>query len=71
MATAEIISSDWENGNAQPDDYHLVSDERLLAAAESGETCAFGELYKRHTHKIFRTAHRITRNREDAEDAVR
>src|SRR6266481_6697179 len=42
----------------------------LLATAKSGETAALDALYRAHAEKLFRTVHRITRNREDAEDAV-
>jgi len=42
----------------------------LLAAAKNGETAALDTLYRAHAEKLFRTVHRITRNREDAEDAV-
>jgi RNA polymerase sigma-70 factor, ECF subfamily len=42
----------------------------LLAAAKSGETAALDALYRAHAEKLLRTVHRITRNREDAEDAV-
>jgi len=42
----------------------------LLATAKSGETAALDTLYRAHAEKLFRTVHRITRNREDAEDAV-
>ncbi len=42
----------------------------LLATAKSGETAALDTLYRTHAEKLFRTVHRITRNREDAEDAV-
>ena len=43
---------------------------RLVDAAKNGQKSAFGELCERHTAKVFRVVHRITRNREDAEDAV-
>lgn len=47
------------------------SEERLLVAqAKSGRSIAFGELYERHRLRIYRTAFRILRNRQDAEDAV-
>jgi RNA polymerase sigma-70 factor, ECF subfamily len=47
------------------------TDERLLVAeAKSGCSGAFGELYERHRLKICRTAFRILRNQEDAEDAA-
>jgi RNA polymerase sigma factor (sigma-70 family) len=42
----------------------------LLATAKSGETAALDRLYRTQAEKLFRTVHRITRNREDAEDAV-
>lgn len=46
-------------------------DERLLVAqAKSGRSSAFGELYELHRVRIYHTAFRILRNRQDAEDAV-
>jgi RNA polymerase sigma-70 factor, ECF subfamily len=46
-------------------------DERwLVAKAKSGHEDAFGELYKRHQPRTYRTALRILRNHHDAEDAV-
>ena len=50
----------------------LVAEEDalLVAAAKTRDTCAFELLVKRHERKIFSMAHRITRNREDAEDVV-
>jgi len=71
MATAGVISSNSKNGgNAPAKDLQAMSDEKLVAAAKSGDAGAFDELFKRHTPAIFRTTHRITRNREDAEDAL-
>lgn len=43
---------------------------QLVEAARSGHYHSFGELYARHAQKIFRATLRITRNREDAEDAL-
>jgi len=49
----------------------LSTDERwLVTQAKSGSSTAFGELYDRYRLKIYRTAFRILRNRQDAEDAV-
>src|SRR5258708_14101336 len=46
-------------------------DEHLLvAAAKRGDTHAFEELVNRYEAKIFRLTMNITRNREDAEDAM-
>ena len=71
MATAGLITSNKKrSGNALGDDHRVMSDERLVAAAKRGDTSAFDALCKRHTEKIFRMTHRITRNREDAEDAL-
>lgn len=42
---------------------------QLLAAAKSGQQAAFGELYARHSKKVYRSTLRIVRNHEDAEDA--
>ena len=47
-----------------------MSDEWLVLAAKEGNTNAFVELRDRHSTKILRTTYRITRNWEDAEDAL-
>src|SRR5260370_22657930 len=71
MSAAGMISLNWRRGgNASSDDLCVVSDETLVAAAKNGHSGAFDDLYKRHAEKMFRITYRITRNREDAEDAV-
>ena len=47
-----------------------MSDEWLVLAARDGNADAFAELRDRHSLKILRTTYRITRNWEDAEDAL-
>src|SRR5262245_60718213 len=48
-----------------------ANEERLLVAkAKSGGSRAFGELYERHRTRVYRTAFRILRNAQDAEDAM-
>ena len=47
-----------------------INEATLLATARSGEAVALDTLYREHAERLFRTVHRITRNREDAEDAV-
>lgn len=42
----------------------------LVAQAKAGHSSAFGELYERHRLTAYRSALRILRNRQDAEDAV-
>jgi len=44
--------------------------QKLVVQAKSGHSSAFGELYERHQLKIYRSAFRILRNEQDAEDAV-
>src|SRR6266481_2531593 len=51
-------------------DLRAWSEEQLIAAAKTGLRAPFGELCERHVKKVFRVIHRITRNREDAEDAL-
>lgn len=46
------------------------SESKLIAAAKNGHGTAFGILCERHAEMILRVTFRITRNREDAEDAV-
>src|SRR5260370_5193667 len=71
MSAAGMISLNWRRGgNASSDDLCVVSDETLVAAAKNGHSGAFDDLCKRHAEKMFRISYRITRNREDAEDAV-
>lgn len=47
-----------------------INDELLLSAARSGDSAAFTELCQRHSRKILLRIQRITRNREDTEDAL-
>lgn len=42
---------------------------QLAAAVKRGETAPFEELCRSHAEKLLRTTYRITKNREDAEDA--
>jgi RNA polymerase sigma factor (sigma-70 family) len=46
------------------------SDESFVQAAKIGHSTSFEALCERHTQQLFRVVYRITRNREDAEDAV-
>lgn len=45
-------------------------EDKLVAAARIGDRDAFVELIRPHTNRVRYTARRITRHREDAEDAV-
>ena len=46
------------------------SDGALVAAAKHGDTQAFEGLVLRHRQRVLAVAHRITNNREDAEDVA-
>ena len=71
MAAAASISSKWKNNRDTTSPARgAKSDAKLAAAAKRGERVAFDELFRRHAQTMFRTTYRITRNREDAEDAV-
>ena len=43
----------------------------LVAAAKSGSSAAFAEIQGRHSLRLYKRIHSITRNHEDAEDAAR
>ena len=58
-------SRNFTSGAAQ-----LISDEALVAGAKMGHGSFFDELHERHRERMFWVAHRITRHREDAQDAV-
>src|ERR1700734_3792143 len=51
-------------------DFHSMSDEGLIAAAQSGQEWAFVELCTRSSKRTFSSIYSVTRNREDAEDAL-
>jgi len=53
-----------------PDDEVAAGAEQLLVAARSGSHAAFAELQKIYSRRLFNRAFSITRNREDAEDAL-
>jgi RNA polymerase sigma-70 factor, ECF subfamily len=51
-------------------DRTTLSDEELVRRIRAGETDAFGELVRRTQRPGYRLARRITRNHEDADDAL-
>jgi RNA polymerase sigma-70 factor (ECF subfamily) len=66
------LLKELENGDGAAISHSLkqMSDEWLVLAARDGNADAFAELRARHSSKILRTTYRITRNWEDAEDAL-
>jgi len=59
-----------ENDDAFEEGFTEMSDAVLVLTAKSGDADAFVELGKRHYRKVFHETYRITRNRQDAEDAL-
>lgn len=67
MTTREDRLEDTRRGRGRS----TSTDEQLLVAqAKAGHSGAFGELYERYQLKLYHSAFRILRNRQDAEDAV-
>ena len=71
MSAAQVISGHHGGSrNFTSDAAQFMSDEALVAGAKMGHGSFFDELHERHRERMFRVAHRITRHREDALDAV-
>ena len=70
MSATGMIRLNSRGSSNSSHDQRVLGDERLVAAAQNGHTAAFDALCVRHAEKIFHVAHRIMRNREDAEDVV-
>jgi RNA polymerase sigma factor (sigma-70 family) len=72
MSAAARVISEHHGGsrNFTSDAAQFMSDEALVAGAKMGHGSLFEELHKRHRERMFWVAHRITRHREDAHDAV-
>ena len=71
MSAARVISGHHGGSrNFTSDAAQFLSDEALVAGAKMGHGSVFDELHERHRERMFRVAHRITRHREDAQDAV-
>lgn len=67
MTTQEITPENMSSGTERNTS---AEDQLLVAQAKSGNSGAFGELYERYRHKLYRSAFRILRHQQDAEDAV-
>lgn len=71
MSAAQVISGHHGGSrNFTSDAAQFLSDEALVAGAKMGHGSFFDELHERHRERMFRVARRITRHREDAQDAV-
>jgi len=68
LAKAPTLST--SNPHRLPSTVAREDEHLLVAAAKAGDASAFEELVNRYERKIFRLTMNITRNREDAEDAM-
>jgi RNA polymerase sigma factor (sigma-70 family) len=63
----QFVSSRWRGPNAG--DAPSLTEATLVAAAQAGQDWAFVELCHCYSKRILFTLYKITKNREDAEDA--
>jgi RNA polymerase sigma-70 factor, ECF subfamily len=68
LAKARTLST--PNPHKLPSTVAREDEHLLVASAKAGDATAFEELVNRYERKIFRLTMNITRNREDAEDAM-
>jgi RNA polymerase sigma factor (sigma-70 family) len=66
--TGQFNLPDWRK--ASSDEISDLSEDALVSAAQSGQELAFAELCFRYSRRILFMLNRITKNREDAEDAL-
>src|SRR6266404_7453754 len=69
MVVMSTFFSDQSDASAV-NDLRAWSEKQLIADAKSGRRAPFGELCERHMKQVSCVTRRITRNREDAEDAA-
>ena len=70
LRLSHTIALSAPNPHRLPSSVAREDEPLLVAAAKSGDAAAFEELVNRYERKIFRLTMNITRNREDAEDAM-
>lgn len=64
------ISIEESKGRSARREPGECAEKRLVEAAKGGQSGAFATLCERYAEQLLRAAYRITRSREDAEDAV-
>ena len=67
-STADFNPPDWRKSSADAASY--LSENVLISAAQAGQEWAFVELCFRYYKRILFRLYKITKNREDAEDAL-
>lgn len=69
MATEAVLDEPRRTGDAAVMNSQIShSDETLIARAREGSRTAFGELVRKHSHRVYGMSFKILKNREDAED---
>jgi RNA polymerase sigma factor (sigma-70 family) len=66
MSSCSVVSSSFGH-RIEP---NAMGDDMLVAAAQDGQEWAFVELCTRNSKRVFNTIYGVTKNREDAEDAL-
>ena len=66
MSSLSVVN----HGIAQRLEPGLMGDNQLVAAAQEGQEWAFSELCTRYSKRVYNTIYGVTKNREDAEDAL-
>jgi RNA polymerase sigma factor (sigma-70 family) len=66
MSACSVVSSNIAH-RLEP---NALGEDRLIAAAQAGDEWAFVELCTRNSKRVFNTIYGVTKNREDAEDAL-
>src|ERR1700676_2339658 len=67
-STANSNPPDWRKTSA--DEASDLSEDVLISAAQAGQEWAFVELCSRYSKRVLFMLYKITKNREDAEDAL-
>jgi RNA polymerase sigma-70 factor (ECF subfamily) len=76
VGSTKVLFSEAPGTNMTADSAQLAvktmasDDLNLVHASKNGDVAAFEQLVKRYDRKLFRIAHHVTHNREDAEDVV-
>jgi DNA-directed RNA polymerase specialized sigma24 family protein len=66
MSSCSVINNSFAQ-HLEPSD---MDDDLLVQSAQAGEEWAFVELCTRNSKRVFNTIYGVTKNREDAEDAL-
>jgi RNA polymerase sigma factor (sigma-70 family) len=66
MSACSVVSNNFSRGLEST----MAEDGLLVEAAQAGEEWAFVELCTRNSKRVFNTIYSVTKNREDAEDAL-